>query len=465
MCSIIGASLRNIQNKDLDKVNDIIGSIMSLSQARGRDGRGWKISTNSSSHSKRETDRKPFLNWNFFSEIDLFDTPFITGSFIANFRAEPTTEFIDKKRHSDQQPYSIGGWSVVHNGVIANDKELRTGIDPTWTVPTEVDSAAIVEHLHHTNSKTFPDFVRCVKRLKGSYAIIATQDGQEGTLYIAANYRPLWYIRTEYGLFFASSEKYLNVGKWVPTMLTPYTAVKADGNHIQRTTALLSKPKDKRKALVVCSGGLDSVVAAKSIMKRGFDTSLIHFTYGCKAEDKEVEAVKLVAAELNVPLKLFPLNVYDKGDSPLLKGNDNGISDGEAGAEFAHEWVPARNLVLLSVATAYAEAKGFDCLVLGNNLEEAGAYPDNEPEFINKFNKMLPFAVGDGKSLYIDMPVGNMMKHEIVAFGNSIGAPMHLTWSCYKQGEKHCGQCGPCYMRKKAFEINKLVDPISYIKS
>lgn len=191
------------------------------------------------------------------------------------------------------------------------------------------------------------------------------------------------------------------------------------------------------------------------------DITLIHFRYGSRAEGPEVAAIQKIAAELGVKLVLFPLPIYDKKDSPLLDP-DSTVAGGEEGAEFAHEWVPARNLVMLSVATAYAEANGFDHIVLGNNLEEAGAYPDNEPEFINKFNDLLPFAVGDGKQVKVIMPVGNLMKHEIVKLGLDIGAPLHLTWSCYRAGEKHCGTCGPCYMRRKAFEINKAQEVIEY---
>lgn len=60
------------------------------------------------------------------------------------------------------------------------------------------------------------------------------------------------------------------------------------------------------------------------------------------------------------------------------------------------------------------------------------------------------------------MPVGNLVKHEIVKMGLQIGAPLHLTWSCYEGGDKHCGKCGPCYMRKTAFEINGVKDPVEY---
>jgi len=121
--------------------------------------------------------------------------------------------------------------------------------------------------------------------------------------------------------------------------------------------------------------------------------------------------------------------------------------------------------VMLALATAFAEARGINTIALGNNLEEAGAYPDNEPEFINRFNGMLPFAVGDGKRVRVIMPVGNLMKHEIVALGHTNGAPLHLTWSCYRAGSIHCGTCGPCYMRRTAFEINKLPEVIQYANS
>jgi 7-cyano-7-deazaguanine synthase len=120
---------------------------------------------------------------------------------------------------------------------------------------------------------------------------------------------------------------------------------------------------------------------------------------------------------------------------------------------------------MLAMATAFAEARGIGTIVLGNNLEEAGAYPDNEPEFINRVNDMLPFAVGDGKRVRVIMPVGNFMKHEIVAIGHALDAPLHLTWSCYRAGEVHCGTCGPCYMRRTAFEINHLPEVIQYANS
>jgi 7-cyano-7-deazaguanine synthase len=219
--------------------------------------------------------------------------------------------------------------------------------------------------------------------------------------------------------------------------------------------------KTATRALVVCSGGLDSVVAATKLVREGHDVELIHFMYGSRAEGREQAAVVAVGEALGVPVRFHAISAYQPEDSPLLRA-DSTIAGGEEGAEFAHEWVPARNLLMLATATALAEARGFQLVALGNNLEEAGAYPDNEPEFIDRFNDLLPFAVGDGKRVRVVMPVGNMMKHEIVALGHELKAPLHLTWSCYRTGPVHCGRCGPCYMRSTAFHINGLPEVIEY---
>jgi len=145
-----------------------------------------------------------------------------------------------------------------------------------------------------------------------------------------------------------------------------------------------------------------------------------------------------------------------------MQGDTNKIADGIAGAEYAHEWVPARNLVMLSTAVAYAEAHNYGYIYLGTNLEEASVYPDNEEQFILDFNNLLYGAVQNGVKIEIKTPLGGLMKHEIVLFGLECNAPFHLTWSCYKGGEKHCGKCGPCFMRRTAFERNGLVDPVEY---
>jgi 7-cyano-7-deazaguanine synthase len=456
MCAIMGALVWRATTYHLEEANRILTHIGNESFARGRDGWGAHIhdSTGPNCYFKTTLKLVELLkNEKFFSTYK----DWFAVNMIGNFRAEPTTEYVAKKTLDDQQPYSLGKWNIVHNGTIANDKKLRTE-----TYPTKIDSAAIVEQLV-TIGKMYNEihakqsFLKVISKLKGSYAILATHDDFPHLVLAACNYRPIWFVRQERGIFFASSRDYFP--KYlIPEMLPSYSCWSFEPDQIDR----LDAPRDYgKKALVVCSGGMDSVVAAKMVQGDGYDVELIHFQYGSRAEGPEVKAVRQVAEYLDVPLHFVPMRIYDPIDSPLLRA-DSKIAGGEAGAEFAHEWVPARNLVMLSMATAFAEARGIGTIVLGNNLEEAGAYPDNEPEFIDRFNDMLSFAVADGKRVRVIMPVGNKMKHEIVAIGNLVQAPLHLTWSCYRAGEIHCGTCGPCFMRRTAFEINSLPEVIQY---
>lgn len=463
MCSIVGAIYHELGVDDVRAVNKNLNWLMMTGHVRGRDGRGYALID--------ETPIQKIFKSTERTE-DWRDQQIIThcsdrGTFIANCRAEPTTEFVLEKTPMDQQPYSYGGWHIVHNGTIANDKELRRNL-----LSTRIDSAAIVEQLHvrfPLNSNqldvrvAFETFKTVVQSLKGSYAILAAHNDLPGVVFSAANYRPIWFAMQNGACYFASTRK-MFPPHMVPEMLQPYSAcmfaMGANGD-VLRQCASVRASRPNRRALVVCSGGLDSVVAATQMKAEEYDVHLIHFMYGSRAERPEVEAIGRVAEYLGVTYTLFPLPVYKPGDSPLLDAAAT-VAGGEAGAEFAHEWVPARNLLLLSVATAFAEANNYDTIVLGNNLEEAGAYPDNEPEFIDRFNDILPFSVGDGKNVKVHMPVGNLMKHEIVKRGLELKAPLHLTWSCYRAGEKHCGTCGPCYMRRKAFEINNADEVIDY---
>lgn len=452
MCAIVGAILKDIHTSlAVERANHIMEYIWSMSEARGRDGRGYMIDAILPARNNIDVSCTRENNGEVFPSIN---RQHLQTVMIGNLRAEPTTEFVSDKRVSDQQPYRLDNWTIVHNGTIANDKDLRD-----YRLDTTIDSAAIAELLAYA-TPTLNGFKHAIMQLKGSYAIIASNAEYKDRLFVAANYRPVWYADTDVGIFFASARDYFPEGL-NPRMLTPYTVALFNSSGIVAQETLRTED-NSNTALVVCSGGLDSVVSAvyaKSVL--GKELHLIHFLYGSRAEGPEVQAIKAIAKHLDAKLTLFPLAIYDKSDSPLLNA-DSSMAAGEQGAEFAHEWVPARNLVMLSVASAFAEAKKITTIVLGNNMEEAGAYPDNEPEFIDKFNDILPFAVGDGKSLKVIMPVGNLMKHEIVKLGLELKAPMYLTWSCYNAHELHCGVCAPCYMRRKAFEINKAKEVIEY---
>lgn len=484
MCAIIGALVLDGEYQT-SKSYAVLRHIWEASHARGRDGRGYVLVTEKEIVAA-ENDvvlHKDVKRVGSARHLVLPKLTPLDGNmrlFIANLRAEPTTEYVAEKRLEDQQPYRSGKWHIVHNGTIANDHELRTVVH-TEKVDTKIDSAAIAEVLNDAGERylgtdDFDPFVYMVQRLKGSFAILAVNESNKNEIFVACNYRPVWYIEVPMvGFFFASARDYFPEG-YTPRMVRPYTAnvfSLADGKQQVITYPWLGVERNN-KALVVCSGGLDSVVAATYTQKvLGMDVTLLHFHYGSRAQAPETQAIEAVAKFLGCELIYQQIGVYREEDSPLLQA-DSKIAGGEAGAEFAYEWVPARNLLMLSMATALAEARGIETLVLGNNLEEAGAYPDNEPEFIAKFNDLLPFAIGDGKKLQVIMPVGNMMKHEIVLLGVQCGAPLLITWSCYKAKlasdkydpkrfvYRHCGVCGPCFMRRTAFKINGLNEVIDY---
>lgn len=396
---------------------------------------------------------------------------------INNNRAEPTTEFVREKSLQDIQPFEYEGWVVAHNGTIANDKQLYKDFE--MSPRTRIDSDIIPRILHKRFGDSFhPEQVIhfLEEQLVGSYALAIGHKDYPTSIVLLCNYKPLYLaLNKKHGhILFTSLENYLRedslektmYGEYVISQVKPYTGVILDAldYDIAIKEVPFKKKDSKSRALIVCSGGLDSTVTAAWAQQQGYDIALLHFLYSCRAESKEQEAVKAIGARLNCPVVFIETDIFKNtiGGSRLTGTLEEKVSEGEAGAEFAHEWVPARNLIMLSIATGYAESKGYEVLMLGNNLEESGAYPDNEMIFISKLNEVLPYATQVGKHVRIEMPVGNLMKHEIIKLGVDINAPLDLCWSCYEAGDIHCGNCGPCFMRKTGFEINGLVDMLPY---
>lgn len=217
---------------------------------------------------------------------------------------------------------------------------------------------------------------------------------------------------------------------------------------------------DKR-CVVICSGGLDSTTAAAHArFIDGFSPVLLHFRYGCRAEAREVDAVKQVAEYLGGECILSDLLWLREIGGSVLTRPGSEIAGPKEGAEYPHEWVPARNFVMLAHAAAFCDAHGIGDIYMGLNLEEGAVYPDNTVEFYERLNGVLPLATLARP--VIRMPLARMMKWQIVQHALRIGAPIHLAWSCYREGPLHCGQCGPCYMRRTAHAMIGVADSIEY---
>lgn len=361
------------------------------------------------------------------------------GTWIGNHRAIPTTEI---QHPIEKQPVGKDE-KIVFNGIVSNDSDLgiRNG---------EADTSVLPRTLDFSSLKRFRDSIH--ENLTGSYAIAVKFTS--GIIWLACNYKPIWILERDEEAYFSSLKHHFPLTEH-PYRMEPYSV--RELNSFQRSLPI---PRNQsNKALVICSGGLDSTTVASYVcQKHGRkNTTLLHFDYGCLATEREIQQVRVIADCLKCACRIEKMPTF--GSSSLLsKGSE--ISQGIAGAEYAHEWVPARNLVMLSLTVSLAEAENYGHIYLGTNLEEAGAYPDNEEQFILDFNNLLYGAVQNGVKMEIHTPLGGLMKHEIIPFGQKYNTPYHLTWSCYRGGDKHCGECGPCFMRKTAFERNGLKDPV-----
>ena len=358
------------------------------------------------------------------------------AAILGNWRATPTPEL----ERAPLQPYD----GMVHNGTIANDVELGAQ-------PGEVDSMVLARFINRNSPAALAE---SLAKVKGSYAL-ACWNGS--TVLGAVNYKPLHYVKLDSAVYFSSMARHfeglLPYGH-APVAVPPYSTIDFRSG---KTATILRT--DARRVVVIASAGLDSTVTAAKLKSEGYSVHLLHFAYGCQAEGKEQERVRKIADRLALPVSVVDLPLRSFGASTLFKG-DSDVVDGFAGAEYAHEWVPARNLVMISVAMAWAEAAGYHAVALGNNLEEAGAYPDNEEQFTHLLDLAAPYAVQESYTMRVLAPVGHLMKHEIVKLGLKLGAPLDATWSCYRGGETHCGTCGPCMMRKTAFLRSGVMDPV-----
>lgn len=216
-----------------------------------------------------------------------------------------------------------------------------------------------------------------------------------------------------------------------------------------------------KRCVVICSGGLDSTTAAAhaSYVDRR-NPILLHFRYGCRAEEKETEAVRAIASALGAECLFADLSwLKQLGGSPLIDAHAT-IAGPIEGAEYPHEWVPARNLVMVAHAAAFCDAEGIEEIYMGLNLEEGAVYPDNTVEFYERLNAVLQLATMVRP--VIRMPLARMMKWQIVRHAHEINAPIRLSWSCYRSGPLHCGRCGPCYMRRTAHAMVGLPDGVVY---
>ncbi len=217
------------------------------------------------------------------------------------------------------------------------------------------------------------------------------------------------------------------------------------------------------KAVVLLSGGLDSVVNFKCALDEGEVVLAVTCDYGQIAFDGEAAAAAACARRYGVPLETVELGWYRRLiDNPITgSGTLSPVSEEDlaAGRRFMLDetYIPNRNAVLVSVGAAFAEALGASAVVAGFNLEEAGLYPDNSAEFVRRTNAALELSTLS--AVQVRSYTLALDKRETVALGLENAAPLDLVYSCYgrPQGGLMCGNCQSCVRLKSALEANGIL--------
>ncbi len=228
---------------------------------------------------------------------------------------------------------------------------------------------------------------------------------------------------------------------------------------------------DSRKAVVLLSGGMDSCVSTAIARDRhgAGNIALLHAGYGQRTQRRERQAFEEIADFCGVRERLVvQLDHFRAIGGSALTDEKIAVPENEPGRPVPNgsaipaTYVPFRNAHFLSVAVSWAEAIGAGAIYIGAVAEDSSGYPDCRPEYYKVFQELI--RVGTRPETQIEMitPVIQMKKSEIIRRGLELGAPLHLTWSCYQHEEMACGACDSCLLRLRAFAEAGATDLIPY---
>lgn len=228
---------------------------------------------------------------------------------------------------------------------------------------------------------------------------------------------------------------------------------------------------ESKRAVVLCSGGLDSTTILAVALSQGYRCHTLAFNYGQRSQSELRAAERVSKQQGAINHKVVQLDLASIGgsaltddllDVPESETQDSQIADG-----IPITYVPARNTVFLSVALAYAEVLEAQAIFIGVNAVDYSGYPDCRPEYITAYAEMAALATKsgvEGNPVRIETPLINLTKAEIVKLGDSLGVDYSTTVSCYQADGSGaaCGKCDSCRLRRQGFVEAGIVDSTNY---
>jgi 7-cyano-7-deazaguanine synthase len=218
--------------------------------------------------------------------------------------------------------------------------------------------------------------------------------------------------------------------------------------------------RNKDKAIVLLSGGLDSATTLYLAKERGYRCLCLIFDYG-QRHKKEISAAKRIAASARCPYQVIKFKLPWKGSALLDK---NIKIKQRANGHIHNTYVPARNIIFLSFAVSFSEASNCRAIFIGANAIDYSGYPDCRPQFYCHFIRAVQKGTKagvTGKPIRILTPLIDKSKKDIIKIGARLGVPYRLTWSCYQGGRMPCGRCDSCLLRRKGFKQAGIEDPLN----
>jgi 7-cyano-7-deazaguanine synthase len=239
------------------------------------------------------------------------------------------------------------------------------------------------------------------------------------------------------------------------------------GGSEELATEIVQIEETDQRRLAVClvSGGMDSCVTAAIANQENDELAFLHVSYRQRTEQREREAFEAVADHYNVALRLVISfdHLARIGGSSLTDSQIAVTTPDLTTRAIPSSYVPFRNAHLLATAVSWGEVLNASAIYIGAVAEDSSGYPDCRPEFYDAFQRAIDVGTKPETHLEIRTPVIGMHKSEIVRKGLDLGAPLHLTWSCYQASDRACGNCDSCALRLRAFREAGATDPIPYL--